>query len=1174
MKTIFWIWCAGLVLALTAELPGSGPPVLETEAETFAWGEFRGDGRRSFAVIDRESGGVRLMGTTATGGLVPGATHASGIEGVTGVAVGRFDVTTRDDLAVVSPEANRVRVVSPMGGHGFDVWPLGIGPELLAAIPMAGGEPGFSGLATNAVWNPATPLGPHRLGFMARISGKYQLVAGHAPGNRARQILAVAQQAGGALRYGELYEHRPEAWAFAVADHTQPSLPQLAMVEHVPPGSRVIWGPFNLLHSRSVFLFHAPGSDQVALSVANADGSLGGLITRTLPEPMAWIQAAEAGGAWRIIGCTMDGSMLRIFAYAGNNSFTPLQNMAPPPGERWTGLLPVAGGEWFAASAPPGQPTSRLTRHIYQGGLMPFAARASVALEPLHRDELTSDVLLFAGKPFHDNSPALKGRLRAGGWTSALDDNPKFGALMHGVSERWRGPSAGVGDPVAVQLGARPSPVTHGLANQIASNASFFSLETPVGAMPDMVVFEPPPGYYNEAIEVELLTASPMANVYFTIDGSHNWQLYAGPVGPVFRDTVVRAYVTDETSRSPVQSAVYTFPESPMDLDSDGDGVPDFIKELYGINPLAGGADSDGDGVSDLFEILLGSDPTDPDDVPNESDILSLTRRFAFQILPTSHSGVGPDDVLQMRGSWHPDPPHREGTWISLYRPDGRLSLDGWAESGAGGLVAFRRSGYVAPDPPLFWVAGTPDRFMIHDNNQPDFRHGRGIFRMVNYEAEPMYPLPRPELSGTNVQMAQQWITAVRDHLQSRALVKPRRDLSYLDTLHLLLTEQALGEIFRQRGLIFQSHVTLTPFRGDTQRRRPMPGGPITGRVAVEEAWLTALAERGPSDNGYVWSELLEHMRFGGSNSGREALDATAREVYRIGFHAYSDPDDLLTLPPFDALRQLFETGALPHGYTVRLMIPQATVDNALREINGLLKGLPQRMFTPSAVPLVAGEDFHRSPWLVLRHAHTNGEYWLADRQGNPMPAPLGFRILPGFQFTATGHLTDHPSGGYTLWVESIALAAAPMPGWSDSDWNALDDGWEAFLFGRLGNNPFLDLDGDGYSLLQEMLEGTDPHYADDFPTVPVVDFTLPHVTIESLAPYQFRLSWQWSNPYDNRLGFHLQGGSDMVEFASMLDLVPRMPGGLYEVDVDPPSEGSPAERFFFRAGLRLLPHP
>lgn len=52
--------------------------------------------------------------------------------------------------------------------------------------------------------------------------------------------------------------------------------------------------------------------------------------------------------------------------------------------------------------------------------------------------------------------------------------------------------------------------------------------------------------------------------------------------------------------------------------DNDGDGVPNWMEDLYGTNPNA--SDSDGDQVSDLEEIAEGSNPTDPMDTPSNSN--------------------------------------------------------------------------------------------------------------------------------------------------------------------------------------------------------------------------------------------------------------------------------------------------------------------------------------------------------------------------------------------------------------------------------------------------------------------------------------------------------------------------------------------------------------------------
>lgn len=64
-------------------------------------------------------------------------------------------------------------------------------------------------------------------------------------------------------------------------------------------------------------------------------------------------------------------------------------------------------------------------------------------------------------------------------------------------------------------------------------------------------------------------------------------------------------------------------PEIDYELDSDGDGLPDYIEELLGTDPF--NADTDGDGLTDYEEfVLVGSDPSAPDsDADADGDGLS-----------------------------------------------------------------------------------------------------------------------------------------------------------------------------------------------------------------------------------------------------------------------------------------------------------------------------------------------------------------------------------------------------------------------------------------------------------------------------------------------------------------------------------------------------------------------
>lgn len=52
---------------------------------------------------------------------------------------------------------------------------------------------------------------------------------------------------------------------------------------------------------------------------------------------------------------------------------------------------------------------------------------------------------------------------------------------------------------------------------------------------------------------------------------------------------------------------------------------------------------------------------------------------------------------------------------------------------------------------------------------------------------------------------------------------------------------------------------------------------------------------------------------------------------------------------------------------------------------------------------------------------------------------------------------------------------------WKDTDHNGLPDDWEQKHFGRLGVDPAADADADGYTNLEEFLNGTDPRRAVDY---------------------------------------------------------------------------------------------
>jgi len=169
---------------------------------------------------------------------------------------------------------------------------------------------------------------------------------------------------------------------------------------------------------------------------------------------------------------------------------------------------------------------------------------------------------------------------------------------------------------------------------------SLFSFTPPAGDKVSDVTISPPPGLYPAAVQLKFTAANPTDSIFFRT-GSGDWNPWSSSlVFQVFTNTTVQYYgrPSGGGANSAIQSAGYSFTSGPSTLDSDGDGVPDYVEIALGLDPN-GGRDSDGDGYSDLEELIHGKDPLAAGSVPTNWPHLDEHAAFDLKVKPFPWDG-------------------------------------------------------------------------------------------------------------------------------------------------------------------------------------------------------------------------------------------------------------------------------------------------------------------------------------------------------------------------------------------------------------------------------------------------------------------------------------------------------------------------------------------------------
>lgn len=1133
IKTVFWLGLSGL-LSVQADW------VYSVRSSFLTTGDLNGDGIPDVVLADKSNAMVRVGYQSVHGTLSWAQPRSLGLDSITGLSCGRVLTNSADVLVACAPELNRFAVYSLPSSSSL-VYPLalygsGVGPYSIVAADFGGTTSVHDDLLAVSTMNGTSPykaeglrsdgtnltsVGTSTIGGAWHDLNETEYVTG------SNAVGVIDPMSSGYLRLYTVISGTLVSKAFAGLSGAVNS----GWVSMICPSQ-----------TNSDYLVWSPDSSYLkAYRYVTNSSALQVLGSYNLNDRIDGVQLVNGGGQTLLAVSFDGGQSSAIYTYSGTSAPVRVQSLRPPSGESLIGYVPVAAGKLIMLSSASGDLSGAVTVNARTWSAGQFADAGTVVLDAPDKLSSRANVMTFEGEPFVDSTPNRLQLLRAADWSVASTLTPSIRA----VSLTDSGISQGASNPVTNQLGAAAAGAAYTLNNQPHDSVSIYSLDSARGESVAVVTVSPDPGVYGTSVEVSF-SVTPSATVYYRTAETNSWTVYGFPFR-IFAESDVQYFARLASGESSIiQTASYSFSENPSNLDSDGDGIPDYVEIANNIDPEASGLDADGDGYSDLDELLRGSDPNDFISVP-AGERLEYGAVYDLATVLLARDGIS--NVT------------REGqtnTQVRLFSPSG--SQLGYAAATNLPPPVHNPSVLFESVPfslePPFVVELSEPRFDLRSV-------GAGNQRGV----ELLGVCLSPDAAVSNVTYLWQggslsaesaaWLAEARFVYTNFVRVVQTNSLSVNGTLSALLVERKLADVLLQRGTVSNGCMTLFSGRaGDV------------GMNIFDAEMLESIEGPGPNEEpAYHLPDLINSIHSGLSAYPR--IQLLALELYDICSQYGGDTNQAGQYGlPVDVLREFIYSGTVQSNYLAEMMGTRGwttgLVAQAYSQSTQLLAGVTARPVGNFELSVRTNSFVGGCPVLYTAAGVAKSLY---DANGRAYRFPLTFTLQAGAEVLVEAYTdvdwNDCP-GTDPLEVISLSLTAVATTSPGDANSNLIPDDYENLFLAGGGGSATNDLDGDGFCDLQEYLDETDPASAASFGSSGPVDLSPPLIDLAMTAGSDAEITVNWPAGYASPFVFTIEYCDDLTEGGFLTQ--EEIPYGQLKKTVD--GEGRTVQ--FYRVRMRL----